>query len=135
MVGEDGLTRAPDGTLYVADSTAGIQAINPRSGQVTDLTGPVPTDGYGLAFDFQGRVLTQAATTSTGWTCTTNSFASIATGIDYPEGMEVEPPHCWGLPRRSSARRNATSSPQGLAVPRRDRRDRRSEFDIKGKVG
>ncbi len=97
VVGQNGLTHAPDGTLYVADSTAGIEGINPRNGQVTDLTGPVPTDGYGLAFDFQGRVLTQAGNDVYRVDLRNGPFASIAPGFDYPEGMEVEPPRCRGL--------------------------------------
>jgi streptogramin lyase len=97
VLGGDGLTRAPDGTLYVADSTAGIEGINPRSGQVTDLTGPVPTGGYGLALDFQGRVLTQNNDQVYRVNLRNDTFASVATGFDYAEGMEVEPPRCRGL--------------------------------------
>ncbi len=96
LVGGEGLTRGPDGTLYMADSTQGITAIDPGSGKLSDLTGPVPTDGYGLAFDLKGRVITQAGKDIYRVNLSNGKFASISTGFGYPEGMEVAPPTCEG---------------------------------------
>jgi RTX calcium-binding nonapeptide repeat (4 copies) len=96
LVGGEGLTRGPDGTLYMADSTAGVVSIDPGSGKVTDLTDAVPTDGYGLAFDLRGRVITQAGVDIYRVNLRTSHFESISTGFGYPEGMEVEPPTCEG---------------------------------------
>jgi hypothetical protein len=96
LVGGEGLTRGPDGTLYMADSTDGVVAIDPGTGKLSDLTGPVPTDGYGLAFDLRGRVITQAGVDIFRVNLQTGHSQSISTGFGYPEGMEVEPPTCEG---------------------------------------
>ena len=97
LVGGDGLTRGPDGTLYMADSAVGLQAINPRTGAVDDLSGPVAHDGYGMAFDFRGRVLVTDGDTITAVNPATGSSREVGDGLDYAEGMEVEPPECDGL--------------------------------------
>jgi sugar lactone lactonase YvrE len=96
MAGE-GLVRAPDGTLYMADSSAGLQSIDPRTGEVRDLSGPVPYDDYGMAFDFRGRVLVMDGESITAVNPATGSIREVADGFDYAEGMEVEPPGCDGL--------------------------------------
>ena len=61
------------------------------------MTGPIPYDGYGLTFDFHGRIVfgnggpeLYAADIRSG------EFETITTGFDYPEGSEVEPPKCKG---------------------------------------
>jgi sugar lactone lactonase YvrE len=96
LVGGEGLTHGPDGTLYMADNVDGIVSIDPGSGKVTDLTSAVPTDGYGLAFDLKGRVVTQAGQDIYRVNLRNDTFASISTGFGYAEGMEVQPPTCEG---------------------------------------
>ena len=93
-----GLALGTDGTIYTVESAAGLEAVNPRSGAVDDLSGPVSYGGYGIARDLRGRVLIQ----NTGEITTVNprngAIAPVASaGLNYPEGMEVEPPRCQGL--------------------------------------
>jgi len=96
LMAGDGLARAPDGTLYMADSTEGVQAINPRTGNVTGVSGPVPYDGYGMAFDLKGRVLVMTGEDISAVNVRTGQVRGIADGFAYAEGMEVEPPTCAG---------------------------------------
>lgn len=92
-----GLVRDPDGILYMADSAAGVQSIDPRTGDVQDHSGPVPYDDYGMGFDFKGRVLLAADDQISSVNIRTGAVASVADDFVYPEGMEVEPPRCEGL--------------------------------------
>lgn len=97
LFGGEGLTRAPDGTLYMASSSQGIAAIDPQTGEVeTVVNDPVPTDGYGLALDFKGRVLMQAGSSVAAVTLSTDAIETYDATFDYPEGLEVEPPICGG---------------------------------------
>jgi streptogramin lyase len=100
LEGGDGLTRGPDGTLYFAEADAGLQAVDPKTGAVTDLTGAIPYDGYGLAFDFHRRIVFSAADDVYTADLSGGGFETVATnfgaGAGYPEGFEVEPPTCKG---------------------------------------
>jgi streptogramin lyase len=96
LVSGAGLTRAPDGTLYVADAIEGVQAIDPRTREVTDVSGPVPYDGYSMAFDFMGRVLVTNGDFINAVNVRTGGVREIADDFEYIEGMEVEPPRCGG---------------------------------------
>jgi streptogramin lyase len=95
--GGDGLTRGADGKLYAVDINQNkLLAIDALTGAVTTAAPTALSDGYGLAFDFQGRVLT--ADTKKVWAVdpvkNTNTFLSGAFG--YVEGLEVQPPTCGG---------------------------------------
>jgi hypothetical protein len=57
-----GLARAPDGTLYTAASV-GIDSVDPRTGEVQHVSS-APADGYGLAIDFHGNVVSRQVTMS-----------------------------------------------------------------------
>ena len=100
LFGGEGLTRAPDGTLYMAGSGEGIAAIDPRTGEVdTVFDGPVPDDGYGLAFDFKGRILMEAGSSVSAVNVSADTIKTYDAEFDYPEGLEVEPPTCGGQDR------------------------------------
>lgn len=94
--GGEGLTRGADGTLYMADNVAGVHSIDPRTGTVRDISGPVPYDGYGMAFDHRGRVLLTSSDEITAVNVRTGATSQVADGFSYAEGMEVEPPRCAG---------------------------------------
>ena len=99
LQGGEGLARGPDGTLYVIDYSggAGLEAIDPKSARVSSLSGPIPFyDGYGLAYDFHGRVIFQGGTSVYSANIGTGGVRTIAEDFGYPEGLEVEPPKCKG---------------------------------------
>jgi len=97
LAGEGGLTRAPRGTLYVVDNSA-LEAVNPRTGDVDIVATGFATNGYGLAIDFRGRVL--GADNNGHEILRANpgngDVETIADGLDFAEGLEVEPPRCGG---------------------------------------
>jgi streptogramin lyase len=97
LTGCCGIVRDPGGTLYMADSTDGVQSIDPRTGEVSDLSGPVLYDGYGMGFDLRGRVLLTADDQISSVNVRTGAVRSVADDFVYAEGMEVEPPKCGGL--------------------------------------
>jgi sugar lactone lactonase YvrE len=98
LFGGEGLTRAPDGTLYMADQDEdGIASIDPSSGQVrTVFAGPVPNDGYGLAFDQKGRVVMTDGDNVAAVNVRRDQIKTYDATFDYAEGLEVEPPTCGG---------------------------------------
>jgi sugar lactone lactonase YvrE len=98
LFGGEGLTRAPDGTLYMADQgDEGIASIDPVSGQVqTVFDGAVPNDGYGLAFDHRGRVVMTDGESVAAVNVRTDQVKTYDASFQYAEGLEVEPPKCDG---------------------------------------
>jgi streptogramin lyase len=99
LQGGEGLARGPDGTLYVIDygGGAGLQAVDPKTAQVSSLSGPIPSyDGYGLAYDFHDRIIFQGGTSVYSANIGTGRVSTIAEDFGYPEGLEVEPPKCKG---------------------------------------
>jgi hypothetical protein len=88
------LARAPDGTLYTAASD-GIDSVNPRTGHVRHVSS-APADGYGMAIDFHGNVLSQTGSDVLLANPRTGDFKTIGQGFGYAEGFEVEPPRCGG---------------------------------------
>jgi hemolysin type calcium-binding protein len=89
-----GLARAPDGTLYTAGSS-GIDSVNPRTGHVRHVSS-APADGYGMAIDFHGDVLSQTSSDVLLANPRTGNFKTIGQGFGYAEGFEVQPPRCGG---------------------------------------
>jgi Ca2+-binding RTX toxin-like protein len=99
LEGGDGLARGADGTLYFASQSGLLQAVDPATGAVTDLTGAIEYDGYGLAFDFHRRVVFGAGSDLDALDLHSGDIESVATDVGdngYPEGFEVEPPKCKG---------------------------------------
>lgn len=92
-----GLVRDAGGTLFSADSADGVQSVNPRTRKVRDRSGPVSYDGYGMAYDLEGRILLAADDEINRVNPRSGAVRQVADGFDYAEGMEVEPPRCNGL--------------------------------------
>jgi Ca2+-binding RTX toxin-like protein len=96
LLGGEGLARGPDGTLYFAEETAGLQTVDPGTGEVTDLTGPIPYDGYGLTYDFHNRIVFGDGADLYSANIRNGDIETVAEDFGYPEGSEVEPPTCKG---------------------------------------
>jgi Ca2+-binding RTX toxin-like protein len=94
--GGAGLARGPDGTLYTAEQSAGIDAIDPRDGSFTRVASASTYDGYGLAFDPKRRIVFGDGTDVYEANLRTGDFEKVASDFGYPEGFEVEPPRCKG---------------------------------------
>ncbi len=95
--GVGGLARAPDGALYIVDyDDEELEAVDPRTGDVRVVATGFVTDGYGLAIDFQGRVIGQFDDEIRRANPRTGATDTVATGLGYAEGFEVEPPKCKG---------------------------------------
>ena len=98
LVAEGGMTRAPDGTLYLLDiATDVMQSIDPATGEVEDAGENVSTEGYGLSFDFcRNEVISTDGNDLFGKVPGSNTERMIDGALTYPEGLEVEPPRCLG---------------------------------------
>lgn len=96
--GGDGLARGADGTLYAVRgrSQNKLLAIDPLTGAVTTAAPVASTDGYGLAFDFRGRVLTTENENVWAVDPVKNTNKLLSGAFGYAEGLEVEPPTCGG---------------------------------------
>lgn len=95
--GGDGLTRAPDGTLYAVDSGENeLLGIDPLTGDTAVAAPEAFAQGYGLAFDFEGRVLTTDDDSVWAVDPAEDTNDLLADEFEYAEGLEVEPPKCEG---------------------------------------
>jgi sugar lactone lactonase YvrE len=95
--GGDGLTLGADGTLYAVDNSQNkLLAIDPVTGHVKTAAPVAYSDGYGLAFDFKGRVITGDDANVWAIDPVTNGNHFLSGAFTFVEGLEVEPPTCGG---------------------------------------
>jgi sugar lactone lactonase YvrE len=93
----DGLTRSPDGTLYATDvSGSTLRSIDPVTGVDTLAAPEAFSQSYGLAFDFEGRVLVTDDNNVWAVDPAEDTNDLLSDDFGYAEGLEVEPPKCEG---------------------------------------
>jgi len=95
LTGGAGLARGADKTLFTTGSD-GIEAVDPKTGDV-ELVAPMPSNnGYGIAVDLRGNVVVPDSGDIFVANPRSGAVDPISSAFNFAEGFEVEPPTCDG---------------------------------------